>query len=112
MPTNMQSDKMNQRALRVPFIVVCAGWAGLLVTVVSAARTDLTEFGSGLVLQWIVGFGTMASGLLLVSAAIGAHRLVSQHALVGERRNICFFRVMGVIGVVATLYGTAIYFGL
>jgi hypothetical protein len=96
----------------VPFILVCAGWAGLLVTVVSAARTDLTQLGSGLVLQWIVGFGTMASGLLLISAAVGAHRLVFQRAVIGERRNTWFFRVMGVIGVVAALYGAAIYFGL
>ena len=93
-------------------MVVCAGWAGLLITVVSAARTDLTELGSGLVFQWIVGFGTMASGLLLISAAVGAHRLVSQGTVIVERRNIWFFRVMGVIGVVATLYGATMYFGL
>ena len=106
------SDRVNQRPLRVPFIVVCAGWAGLLVTAVSAVRTDLTELGSGLVFQWIVGFGTMASGLLLISAALGAHRLVSKGAVIGERRNIWFFRVMGVIGVVAALYGALMFFGL
>jgi hypothetical protein len=103
---------MNQRVLRVPFIVVCAGLVGLLVTVVSAARTDLTDLGSGLVFQWIVGFGTMASGLLLFSAAVGAHRLVSRGAVITVRRNIWFFRVMGVIGVVAILYGATMYFGL
>jgi hypothetical protein len=103
---------MNQRALRVPFILVCASFVGLLITMVSAARTDLTELGSGLVFQWIVGFGTMASGLLLISAAVRAHRLVSQGAVIAERRNVWFFRVMGVIGLVATLYGATMYFGL
>jgi hypothetical protein len=85
---------------------------GLLVILVSAARTDLTDLGSGLVSQWIVGFGAMASGLLLISGAVGAHRLVSRRAVIAERRNVWFFRVIGVIGVVATLYGATMYFAL
>jgi hypothetical protein len=106
------SDRVGQRALRVPFIVVCAGCAGLLVTIVSAARTDVAELGGGLVFNTILGFGMMASGLLLISGAVGAKRLVSHGAAEGARRNSLFFGVVGVIGVVTTLYGAAVFFGV
>ena len=103
---------MNQRALRVPFIVVCAGCVGLLATVVSAARTDVSELGGGLVFNTILGFGMMASGLLLISGAVGARRLVSQGALEGTRRNSLFFGLIGVIGIATALYGVAMFFGV
>ena len=103
---------MSRRPLRVPFIVVWAGCAGMLITVVSAARTDVAELGSGLVFNSILGFGMMASGLLLISGAVGAKRLVSQRGVIAERRNSWFFGVMGVIGVIASLYGALMFFGV
>jgi hypothetical protein len=102
---------MIHRTLRIPFIVACAGGAGALVTVILAARTDTPEPGSGFVFITILGYGMIASGLLLVSGAVGAKRLVSQGAAMRERRDALFFWLAGVIGVVATLYGAAVLVG-
>ena len=102
-------DRASQRGLRVPFVFAFAGFAGLAITAVSALRTDVTELGGGLVFNTILGSGLMASGLLLISGAVAAKRLVSQGAVEQTRRNSWFFGVIGVIGVGVTLYGAAMF---
>jgi hypothetical protein len=102
-------DTASERGLRVPFLFAFAGFAGLVITVVSAVRTDVTELGGGLVFNTILGSGMMASGLLLISGAVTAKRLVSQRAAERTRRNSWFFGVIGAIGVGVTLYGAAMF---
>jgi hypothetical protein len=51
----------------VPLIIACVGWIGVLGSVVVAARYEVGELGSGLVLNWLLATGMLASGLLLVS---------------------------------------------
>ena len=47
MPTNTISDRVTR--LHLPLIVACAGWMGVLGTVVVAARYEVTaDLGSGL----------------------------------------------------------------
>jgi hypothetical protein len=81
----------------------------MLVTLALAAWADTTDPGSGFVFITILGYGMIASGLLLISAAIGARRLVAQGAAVAERKVSLFFGVVGVIGLAAALYGFAVF---
>jgi hypothetical protein len=103
------SDKVSQRGLRVPLVFAFAGVAGLVITVVSAALTEVSELGGGLVFNTILGSGMMVSGLLLISGAVAAKQLVSRGDAERTRRNSLFFGVIGVIGVVATVYGAAMF---
>ena len=109
MPTN--SSIPESRTQQKSLILAWAGWIGLLSTVVVAARYELTDLGSGLVFNWILGLGMIGSGLLLVSGAVAAGYLVARGVSSGERRNPFFFRTTGVIGVVAILYGFAVLAG-
>jgi hypothetical protein len=94
--------------LKVPFMVSLAGCAGVLLTVALA----VLSYDDGFVFVTILGFGMLASGLLLISGAVGAKRLVSLGAEMGGRRNAFFFGIIGVVGVVTALYGAAMLFGV
>ena len=110
MPTNTISVIVTK--LHVPLIVACAGWIGVLGTVVVAARYEVTaDLGSGLVFSWVLGTGMIGSGLLLASAAAGAEYLNARDVSTRKRRKSMFFRTTGVIGILAILYGVAMIGG-
>jgi len=111
MPTNTISDRVTR--LHLPLIVACAGWIGVLGTVVVAARYEVTaDLGSGLVFNWVLGSGMIGSGLLLAGAAVGAEYLNVRDVSKRERRKSIFFRTTGAIGILAILYGVAMIGGV
>src|SRR4051812_6251462 len=102
---------MTEQAKRIPLVLVCAGGVGVLGSILLAARTDDTEFGSGLVFNTALGFGMLAGGLLLLGGAVGAERIVYEGAAMRSRRNTLFFRISGVVGLAIFLYGAALLSG-
>jgi hypothetical protein len=102
---------MTEQFRRAPPFLMGAGWIGVFGSVLLAARTDDGEFGSGLVFNTVLGFGMLAGGFLPLGGAVAAEHVVYKGAAMRSRRKTIFFRITGVIGLLAFLYGAALLGG-
>jgi hypothetical protein len=93
--------------LKTPRVLAIVGWLVIVAAIIAAARIpEDGELGTGLVFVWILGWGCISGGIILLSAVALARQARRKAPRSKALDNVLFGAAL-ITGIMATLYGAA-----